>query len=85
MALVVVFEFSYSSTLSKYVIEFLIALKAVQILASLLLEDVLKDVLLIAPVVVCIQITEMTVAMSAKSFLEQHSSQQPAAGTPKSR
>jgi hypothetical protein len=70
MALVVVLEFSYSSTFSKYVIEFLIALKVVQILVSLLLEDVLKDALLVAPLIVCIQITQMTVAMSAKTFLD---------------
>jgi hypothetical protein len=65
-----IWEFSYSYTFENYVYTFIIIFKLVQMLVDMVLASFMRENLLISPLLVVIEVTEMLVTMGASSFID---------------
>mmetsp|Transcript_12959 Transcript_12959/g.27791 ORF Transcript_12959/g.27791 Transcript_12959/m.27791 type:complete len:2710 (-) Transcript_12959:932-9061(-) len=70
MALLIMFEFSYSNTFETYVMEFLVGMKVLGVMLESYLEKNLRDILVCAPFIIVVQVSEMTVTMGASDFID---------------
>ncbi|CAM9147362.1 unnamed protein product, partial [Choristocarpus tenellus] len=66
--LLCIWEFSYSSTFSTYVYQFIVGFKIAQMVMDLIMEGLLREHLLVSPLLVSIGITEALVTMGADDF-----------------
>ena len=65
-----IWEFSYSSTFANNVYTFIVAFKIIQMLMDMLMESILREHLMVNPLVCVIEMTEMLVTMGADSFMD---------------
>ncbi|CAM9426180.1 unnamed protein product, partial [Ectocarpus fasciculatus] len=66
--LVGIWEFSYSNTFATYVYQFIVGFKIAQMFMDLVLEGLLRELLMVAPLLVIVGITEQLVTMGAEDF-----------------
>merc|ERR1711871_1930914 len=65
-----IWEFSYSPIFSANIYLFIFVLKFMQMLTDQLMATYLREVLLISPIMVAIEITEIMVTMGAENFVD---------------
>ena len=65
-----IWEFSYSDTYKNDIYRFVVIFKVSHILFDVIISQVIKDKLLVAPLLVTIQMTEILVTIGARDFIE---------------
>ena len=68
--LLIIWEFSYSSIFEEWVYEIIIIFKVAQIFIDMILAEMLRENLLVAPLIIAIGVTEIMVTMGASDFMD---------------
>jgi len=70
IVLLIIWEFSYSPIFEEWVYEIIIIFKIAQIFMDMILAEMLRENLMVAPLLIAIEVTEIMVTMGASDFMD---------------